>query len=238
LPFYAAKDYEPITPALCRERLAAGQRGRWQLPDGPLEVRGEARVGRLLMVHGAGSGQDSTFLECCRDALAEHGVQTLAIEFAYLQQMRREARRRPPPRIDRLVEELMRWCDTLTHPSLPPLWLGGKSMGGRVASLLAARDGAAGLILCGYPFHPSGKPDSLRLSHWPLIACPTLVVQGSRDLFGSREEIAGYDLGGARVHLLEDGDHDWRPRRASGRTQASLIDEAAEVIAAFMAEHT
>ncbi|WP_416139692.1 alpha/beta family hydrolase [Halomonas sp. HK25] len=234
---YVAQDYEPITPAQCRERLAAGDCGRWWLPDGPLEVRGEARIGRLLMAHGAGSGQDSTFLERCRDALADRGVQTLAIEFAYLQQMRREARRRPPPRIDRLVEELMRWCDTLTHPALTPLWLGGKSMGGRVSSLLAARDGAAGLILCGYPFHPPGRSDALRLSHWPLIACPILVVQGSRDPFGSREEIAGYDLVGARVHLLEDGDHDWRPRRASGRTQAALIDEAAEVIAAFMVEH-
>ncbi|AXY44249.1 dienelactone hydrolase [Halomonas sp. JS92-SW72] len=189
------------------------------------------------MAHGAGVGQDSTFLERLRDALAEHGLQTLAIEFAYLQQMRREARRRPPPRVERLVEELARWCDILTHPALPPLWLGGKSMGGRVASLLAARDGAPGLILCGYPFHPPRKPESLRLAHWPLIASPTLVVQGSRDPFGSRDEIAGYDLGGARLHLLEDGDHDWQPRRASGRTQASLIDEAAEAIAEFMAEH-
>lgn len=234
---YAAQDYEPITSALCRERLLEGERGRWQLPEGPLEVRGEARVGRLLMAHGAGAGQDSTFLERLRDALAERGVQTLAIEFAYLQQMRREARRRPPPRVERLVEELARWCDILTHHALPPLWLGGKSMGGRVASLLAARDGAPGLILCGYPFHPPRKPESLRLAHWPLIASPTLVVQGSRDPFGSRDEIAGYDLGGARVHLLEDGDHDWQPRRASGRTQVSLIDEAAEAIAGFMAEH-
>lgn len=234
---YAAQDYEPITSVLCRERLLEGERGRWQLPEGPLEVRGEARVGRLLMAHGAGAGQDSTFLERLRDALAERGVQALAIEFAYLQQMRREARRRPPPRVERLVEELARWCDILTHHALPPLWLGGKSMGGRVASLLAARDGAPGLILCGYPFHPPRKPESLRLAHWPLIASPTLVVQGSRDPFGSRDEIAGYDLGGARVHLLEDGDHDWQPRRASGRTQVSLIDEAAEAIAGFMAEH-
>lgn len=234
---YPYQDYAPITAGSCRDRLEAGQVGRWWLPDGPLEVRGEARVGRLLVAHGAGAGQDSTFLECCRAALAERGVQTLAIEFAYLQQMRREARRRPPPRVDRLVDELARWCDLLSHPSLPPLWLGGKSMGGRVASLLAARDDAAGLVLCGYPFHPPGKPETLRLSHWPLIGCPTLVVQGSRDPFGSREELVGYDLGSARVHLLEDGDHDWRPRRASGRTQASLIDEAAEVIAGFMAEH-
>ncbi len=234
---YPYQDYAPVTPGVCRDRLEAGQTGRWWLPDGPLEVRGEARVGRLLVAHGAGAGQDSTFLERCRDALAERGVQTLAIEFAYLQQMRREARRRPPPRVDRLVDELARWCDLLSHPSLPPLWLGGKSMGGRVASLLAARDDAPGLVLCGYPFHPPGKPDTLRLSHWPLIGCPTLVVQGSRDPFGSREELAGYDLGDARVHLLEDGDHDWRPRRASGRSQASLIDEAAEAIAGFMAEH-
>ena len=232
---YAGQDYEPITPAQCRERLVAGARGRWWLPEGPLEVRGEPRVGRLLMAHGAGAGQDSTFMERCRDALAEHGVQTLAIEFAYLQQMRREARRRPPPRVDRLVDELARWCDTLSHQDLPRPWLGGKSMGGRVASLLAARDGAAGLVLCGYPFHPPRRPEALRLSHWPLIDCPALVVQGDRDPFGSRDELAGYDLGGARVHLLEEGDHDWQPRRASGLTQGELIEEAAEVIASFMA---
>ncbi|WP_445005983.1 alpha/beta family hydrolase [Halomonas mongoliensis] len=232
---YAYPDYAPITSEECGERLAQGEQGRWWLPEGPLEVRGEARIGRLLMAHGAGAGQDSTFLERSRDALAERGVQTLAIEFAYLQQMRREARRRPPPKVDRLVEELSRWCDILTHPGLPPLWLGGKSLGGRVASLVAARDGAAGLVLCGYPFHPPRRPETLRLAHWPLIGCPTLVVQGSRDPFGSRDEIAGYDLGAARVPVLEDGDHDWQPRRASGLTQGGLIEEGAAAIADFLA---
>lgn len=112
-------------------------------------------------------------------------------------------------------------------------------MGGRVASLLAARDGAPGLVLCGYPFHPPGKPESLRLSHWPLLECPTLVVQGSRDPFGTLDEVASYELPvSARLHWLEDGDHDWKPRRASGKTQPQLIDEGAAVIADFMTAHS
>ncbi|RDB43580.1 dienelactone hydrolase [Halomonas sp. DQ26W] len=213
--------------------------GRWRVEGlGPLEVEGDGSAGRLLIAHGAGAGQGSPFMSQLRAGLAEHGVQTLAVEFAYMQRMQKEAKRFPPPRIDRLVEELSAWCDILTHPELGGFWLGGKSMGGRAASLLAARDQAAGLILCGYPFHPPGKPESLRLSHWPLLACPTLVLQGSRDPFGNAEEIEGYRLGdNVAVHLLEDGDHDWKPRRASGLTQEGLIAQAAGAIAAFMLRH-
>lgn len=224
-----------------REVLLARGQGCWWIDGlGPLEVRGEARHGRLLIAHGAGAGQDSTFMQRCRDALAERGVQTLAMEFGYMQRMRAEGRRRPPPKVDTLVAELAEWCDLVSHPALPPPWIGGKSMGGRVASLLAAREGepaVAGLVLFGYPFHPPGRPERLRLDHWPQLRCPVLVVQGGRDPFGSREELAGYDLAQARVHLLDDGDHDWKPRRVSGRTQAQLIDEAAAVTAAFMAGH-
>lgn len=223
-----------------REALLAQRPGCWSIDGfGALEVRGEARVGRLLIAHGAGAGQDSTFMQRCRDALAERGVQTLAVEFGYMQRMRAEGRRRPPPRVDTLVAELAEWCDLVSHPSLPPPWIGGKSMGGRVASLLAARETRpvlSGVVLFGYPFHPPGRSERLRLDHWPRLGCPVLVVQGSRDPFGSREELAGYDLARAHVHLLDDGDHDWKPRRASGRTQAQLIDEAASVTAAFMAE--
>lgn len=227
-----------ISPSRLRDRLLSGDRGGWLVEGlGPLEVRGEARVGRLLIAHGAGAGQDSALMVTLREALAGEGVQTLAIEFGYMQRMRREARRRPPPRIDLLVDELAHWCDTVSHPELAPLWLGGKSMGGRAASLFAARDQAVGLVLCGYPFHPPRRPESLRLAHWPLLACPTLVVQGSRDPFGTREELAGHALPEvARVHWLEDGDHDWKPRRASGRDQGQLIAEAAGVIAAFIAD--
>lgn len=228
-----------ITVTGLSRRLRQGAQGAWEIEGlGPLEVRGECRVGRLLMTHGAGAGQDSTFLQHLRDALAATGVQTLAIEFDYLRRMRETGRRRPPPRIDHLVTELAQWCDSMSHPDLPPLWLGGKSMGGRVASLLAAREGAPGLVLCGYPFHPPRKPDTLRLDHWSALRCPTLVIQGSRDPLGTREEVTGYPLPAcAEVHWLADGDHDWRPRRASGNDQAELIRQGADAIAAFMARY-
>ncbi|WP_245184774.1 alpha/beta family hydrolase [Halomonas salinarum] len=234
--------------------LAQGQTGRWWVEGrGTLEVSGQARHGRLLLAHGAGAGQDSAFLVSLRQSLVEAGVQVMAIEFGYMQQMRREGRRRPPPKVERLVEEMADWCDIVSQAGLPAPWLGGKSMGGRVASLLAAERGdntlskqpdqshqssrrVAGLALCGYPFHPPGKPERTRLGHWPALDCPTLVLQGTRDPFGRREEVEGYVLPAcADVHFLESGDHDWLPTRRSGLRQEDLIREAADKIAAHMA---
>lgn len=225
-----------LLPQQVVERLANGHQGTLDVASlGRLEVTGEARVGRLLLAHGAGAGQDSTFMQRLREALADKGVQALGIEFEYMRRMRLEGHRRPPPRIDKLVDELAMWCDIMSHKSLPALWLGGKSMGGRAASLLAARDGAPGLVLCGYPFHPPGRPETTRLAHWPLLGCPIIVLQGSRDPFGSREEVMDYRLPLlTQLHFLEDGEHDWKPRKVSGRTQESLIDEAASVVAAAM----
>lgn len=239
MPMGQRQERSQVTPEAVAERLGEGFQGRlWVAGQGPLEAVGEACHGRMLMAHGAGAGQDSSFMRRLREALAEWGVQSLAIEFEYMQRMREEGRRRPPPRIDRLVDELASWCDIVSHSHLPGPWLGGKSMGGRAASLLAARDGAVGLVLCGYPFHPPGKPEKTRLAHWPLLACPLLVVQGTRDPFGGREEIERYELPAqTRVHFLEDGEHDWKPRKVSGHTQDSLIDEAAQVIGRHMSAH-
>lgn len=203
---------------------------------GPLIVRGEPHHGRLLLAHGAGAGHDAPMLVALRAALAERGVQVLAFEFAYLQRMRTEQRRRPPPRAERLVEEFRAWRAAVAPLGEAPLWLGGKSLGARVASLLAAEDGVPGLVLCSYPFHPPGKPERTRLAHWPRLACPTLVLQGERDPFGRRDEVEGYMLPDcAEVHFLADGEHDWRPRRASGRTWQALIDEAADRVVHAMA---
>lgn len=230
------KNSASVMPQQVAEWLAKGHQGTLDVASlGRLEVTGEPRIGRLILAHGAGAGQDSTFMQRLREALAGKGVQALGVEFEYMRCMRLEGRRRPPPKIDKLVDELAVWCDIMSHESLPAPWLGGKSMGGRAASLVAARDGAPGLVLCGYPFHPPGKPETTRLAHWPLLGCAIVVLQGSRDPFGSQDEVMNYRLPlQTRLHFLEDGEHDWKPRKMSGRTQVSLIDEAADVIAAAM----
>lgn len=236
MPYSERDGWRHVTDNCVLDALLDNQNARLFIEGiGPLEKWGEPRVGRLLLAHGAGAGQDSSFMQGLREYLGRNGVQTLSIEFAYMQRIRREKRRRPPPSVDHLVEEMVQWCGILKHRNLPPLWLGGKSLGGRVASLVASRQETVGLVLCGYPFHPPRKPERTRLAHWPRITCPTLVLQGTRDPFGTRDEIEGYDLpGNAKVTFLEDGEHDWKPRKSSGLTQNQLIEQAAIGVAGFM----
>ena len=115
------------------------------------------------------------------------------------------------------------------------LVIGGKSMGGRIASLVAGEAGVAGLVCLGYPFHPVGKPDQLRTQHLETIKTPTLILQGERDSFGSRDDVAGYKLSPAvQIRWLADGDHSFKPRKKSGRTEQQNWEEAINEITAFV----
>jgi predicted alpha/beta-hydrolase family hydrolase len=119
--------------------------------------------------------------------------------------------------------------------------IGGKSMGGRVASLVAdelhAAGSIVGLVCLGYPFHPPNKPAQLRTAHLERLACPALIVQGERDPFGGRAEVEGYALSAAiRLHWASDGDHDLGPRGASGFTRKGNLAAAADAVAAFARE--
>lgn len=227
------------------DRIRQGEEGRWLTQEwGEMIVAGPASKHTLLLAHGAGAGHDSAFLCAWRSALASQGIQTLSLEFAYMRRMRDEGRRRPPPRVDGMCEEYRQWRDVMSHLVPGRLWLGGKSMGGRVASMVAARgefeerSAVPGLVLVGYPFHPVGKPERLRLDHWPQLESPVLVLQGERDPFGTREEVMGYELGKrTSVQWLKDGDHDWSPRKSSGVSQAQLIDEAAHRTRLFLDQH-
>lgn len=199
---------------------------------GGVQVCGALGGPRLMLCHGAGAGHESAFLERLRHALAAEGVQVVAVEFAYRRQARLTERRRPPPAVARLVTELGEWQRTLSAMApQTPLWLGGKSMGARVASMLASEEGAAGVVLCGYPFHPPSNPERLRLEHWPTIACPLMLIQGTRDPFGRRDQVESYTLPAhLECHFLEGGDHDWRPLKRSAMTRAAMIDHAAALI--------
>lgn len=123
------------------------------------------------------------------------------------------------------------------------MWVGGKSMGGRVATLFASEMLAndvhgPGVIVAGYPFHPPRKPDKTRLEHFPAIRCPVQILQGERDPFGNVDEVSGYNLpNNINVAWLADGDHDFKPRRVSGLNQQVLIDEAAILAASFVRAH-
>jgi predicted alpha/beta-hydrolase family hydrolase len=115
------------------------------------------------------------------------------------------------------------------------LVIGGKSMGGRIASLVADEAGAAGLVCLGYPFHPVGQPERLRVEHLEAIRTPTLIVQGERDPFGSQEEVAGYRLSSAiRIAWVVDGDHSFKPRKKSGRTEQQNWEAALGEIVTFL----
>jgi uncharacterized protein len=195
---------------------------------------------RFLCAHGAGAAMTSPFLEAIAKLLAERGVATIRFEFGYMAARRRGEGRKPPPRAERLMDEY-KAAVAAVPPGPGPLLIGGKSMGGRVASLVAdelhAAARIAGLVCLGYPFHPPNKPDQLRTAHLEHLACPALIVQGERDPFGGRGEVEGYKLSRAiRIHWVGDGDHDLGPRGGSGFTRKGNLAGAADALAAFARE--
>lgn len=205
----------------------------------PFLREGDARTGTILLAHGAGAPMDSAAMSAAAKALAEAGFEVVRFEFAYMA-ARREGQRKPPPKAEKLMDEYRAAVAALGRAKRP-LIVGGKSMGGRVASMVADELRAAGkadaLLCLGYPFHPPGKPEQLRTAHLETLETPALIAQGTRDVFGTREEVAGYRLSPSIELLwLEDGDHDLKPRKAvSGFTAADHMVAMARAAAAFAA---
>lgn len=198
---------------------------------------GPAGAPAVLLAHGAGAPMDQPAMTAVAAALGGAGLRVARFEFAYMA-ARRTGQRRPPPRAEALVPEFAAAVGALAAPG--PLIVGGKSMGGRVASLAAddlRRAGlAAGLLCVGYPFHPPGNRAKLRTAHLASLSTPTLICQGTRDPFGTREDVAQYALAPAiEVLWLEDGDHDLTPRRTAAQSAADHLATVARAAAAFAA---
>lgn len=187
----------------------------------------------LVFAHGAGAPMDSEFMQTVAALVSARGIRVLRFEFPYMKQRRQTGKKRPPDRMPALLAAFAEAVEEAGGPSA--CVVGGKSMGGRVASMLLAQSSVQGAVSLGYPFHPPGKPDKVRREHWSDITAPWLIVQGTRDPFGKPDEVAGYELPStSELRWLDDGDHDFKPRKASGLSQSQHWQQAADWVSDFI----
>ncbi|CAM3674329.1 alpha/beta family hydrolase [Parendozoicomonas haliclonae] len=182
--------------------------------------RAEQPVATLILAHGAGAPMDSTFMETMAERLCRQGITVARFEFAYMAERRVTGKKRPPEKAEKLIPQ---WLDIIEHIKAEsagmPLFIGGKSMGGRMASLAAKEqpEGIHGVICLGYPFYAIGKPEKPRTAHLLEYPLPVLMVQGERDTMGDFETVMEYKLAPSiQIQWLPDGNHDLKPRKASG----------------------
>lgn len=206
-----------------------------------LENGPENAAHRIIIAHGAGAGITFSFLEAIATLIGERGIAVTRFEFAYMAARRDGGPKRPPPKAELLLSEYVAMVQSVAAraPSTQKIYIGGKSLGGRVASMIAYeqfRSGQiAGLVCLGYPFHAPGQPLKLRTAHLEATTCPTLIVQGTRDPFGRRDEVEALNLSPAvHLHWIGDGDHDFGPRGASGFTRKGNFADAADAVEAFI----
>ncbi|MEM7224611.1 MAG: alpha/beta family hydrolase [Pseudomonadota bacterium] len=191
----------------------------------------------LAVAHGAGAGMDSPFLTRFAAGIAAGGFRVARFEFPYMAARRKDGKRRPPDRQPVLLDTWRRAIAALGGPER--LVIGGRSMGGRMASMLADEEGVRGLVCLGYPFHPPGKPENLRTAHLESLATPCLICQGERDAFGGKPEVPTYRLSPSiELFWLPDGDHGLEPRKASGHTTEGNWSATVSAVLAFLERRT
>ena len=198
--------------------------------DGP-----EDAAVTLVLAHGAGAPMNAPFLNTVARGVAQGGVRVARFEFPYMHARRQGGRRGAPDRGPVLEEAWLEAIASLGGGGR--LVIGGKSLGGRIASMVADRAGVRGLVCLGYPFHPPNRPEKTRTAHLAALRTPALIVQGTRDMFGTREDLGGYLLSPSiRIEWLEDGDHSFKPRKASGFTEKEHLARAIELVSEFVAQ--
>jgi predicted alpha/beta-hydrolase family hydrolase len=186
----------------------------------------------VLLAHGAGAPMDSPFMGAMAEGLAARGFGVARFEFPYMAKRRQDGKRRGPDKADKLLESYQSAIDQFDPARLI---IGGKSLGGRMASMIADTAGVRGLVCLGYPFHPPGKPEKMRTSHLETLTTPALILQGERDTFGTRADVEAYKLSASiKVHWLADGDHSFKPRKKSGITETDNLEVALNALGTFL----
>lgn len=200
-----------------------------------LKIEGPKRAKKcVILTHGAGESSESSFLSYFAEGLVKLHYKVVRFDFPFMEERSRTGRKRPADKESILRET---WLAVLNEVQIEKVAIGGKSMGGRIASLVADESRAQGLVCFGYPFHPTGKPEKLRTEHLKDLQTPTLIVQGESDQFGFRDEVESYDLSeNIRIHWSPDGDHSFRPKRGSDRTYEQNMKNAMRAVEKFLFE--
>jgi predicted alpha/beta-hydrolase family hydrolase len=203
----------------------------WAFPEGFTAGQSPA----LILAHGAGADMRNPLLSFVHEALAQRGILTVKFNFPYMETGRKAPD--PPQRLLQAWRAVVQRVRTGANPGA--LFLGGKSMGGRIASrLVAGGEPAAGLVLLGYPLQPAGRPETLRSEHFARITCPALFIQGSRDRLCDlqllRTAVAAI-AAPVSLHVIEAGDHSFKVPRRSGKAERQVWDEIVEVIGSWLA---
>jgi uncharacterized protein len=193
----------------------------------------ESAASTLVLAHGAGGPMDSPFMETVAAGVAKAGIRVARFEFPYMRRWRETRKGGAPDPAPVLMQSWREAIEKLGGGK--GLVIGGKSLGGRMASMVADEAGVRGLVCLGYPFHPPGKPERTRTRHLEQLRTPALILQGTRDPFGKPEEVTSYNFARAiQVEWLEDGDHSFKPRARSGRAEADNLNAAVVRIAQFI----
>lgn len=203
----------------------------WNLPPSP-------PAQTLLLTHGAGASSTHPNTTRLAELIAERGVRVARFDFPYMRRAMETGKRPwPPDPEDVLAAAWVQVIQQLAEQGVPPnrLFFGGRSMGGRIASYIADAVEPAGMVCISYPFHAPKNPASAITIHLQQLATPTLIVQGERDEYGTRDEVEGYELS-PTVELcwIPDGNHGLIPRKRSGHTEEGNRELAAVAISEFV----
>ncbi|WP_334061611.1 alpha/beta family hydrolase [Alteromonas genovensis] len=208
--------------------------------------RSNSPVAQLILGHGAGAGKDHEFMQTMSALFVERNIDVVLFNFPYMQTIKETGKRRPPDKAEKLLQHFhdvvtyietscvetstLKQTDAENKQASLPTFIGGKSMGGRMATMsIEDMPSVKGAIAFGYPFHPPGKPEKTRTDHLQAVNKPLLIVQGERDTFGTKSEVAEYALcPSIEISFLADGDHSFKPRKASGFTQVAHIKAAVD----------
>lgn len=202
-----------------------------------------------ILAHGAGADMNSDFLTQVAEGLALKGIRVVRFNFPYMIKSAQDGKRRPPDRAPKLLAAYQDVVEKIVQQTNKPVMIGGKSMGGRIASMLAQQailssSSILGAACIGFPFHAPKKEPKDRLDHLVRITKPVLIFQGTRDVMGNKEEVIEYQKlkridCAVKIHWLEDGDHDLKPRKVSGFNHQQHINHTIEQLAEYvLALHT